>query len=531
MATESSDRMTGLGARGSLADLDGSTTDVLIVGGGINGSASAQHLAAEGYRVLLVEKGDYASAASSRSSRLLHCGLRYLAPERSPLEFLTRPSRLKTALGMAVGSLRARREFLAATPERLRPLDMAIPIYRGDAYPGWMVDAGAALLGALNAGGPPIRYQRLAPGKAAAAHPLVAIVRDQPDLASVFSFRDYQFDWPERLCFDALLRASDLGARVRNYTAVTALESLEGGHWRATLEDQLGSGESAVVEAQVLLNLTGVWIDGLNQKAAPESPPSRKIVAVKGVHIAVRLPDRYRGYGIAGLNREHEHFFCLPFGDLHYIGPTETVYEGDIEHVHPDEEDVRFLLDEVNFMLPELALRRQDVALAWAGARPITFDPTRAKGRRTPANVFHELGGEGMGNALTVTWGWIMHHRTTAQRMVQRVRRLHAPDGPRRPVTYAAVPFPENTNTLPLVPEVPEVTTGVLRHLAATEQPAQLVDLLFRRAGVSWRARLSRDSAQNAADAVADILGWDAERVRQEVDNYLDYVRVQHLQD
>lgn len=522
--------MAGLGARGSLAELDGADVDVLIIGGGINGSASAQQLAAEGYQVLLVEKNDFASAASSRSSRLLHCGLRYLAPERSPLEFLTQPSRLKTALGMAVSSLRARRDFLAETPQRLRTLDMAIPIYRGDTYPGWMVDLGAALLGALNLGGPSIRYRRRPPREAAAKHPLVAIVRDQDKLASVFSFRDYQFDWPERLCLDALLKAAQLGARVRNYTEVTSLENLPSGSWRATLRDGQGSEESATVEARVLLNLTGVWIDGLNSKASPEAPPARKIVAVKGTHIAVRLPERFHGYGIAGLNSEHEHFFCLPFGDLHYIGPTETVYEGDIEDVHPSDEDVRFLLDEANRMLPDLALTPGDVELSWAGARPITFDPGRAKGMRTPANVLHDLGREGMRNALTVTWGWVMHHRDTARRVLKQVRELHRPAGPRRPVDYAAIPFPENTNTLPLVNEVPEVTTGVLRQLAEQEQPAHLVDLLFRRAGVAWRTQLSEETVRVAANAVADILDWDAQQVDAEVAAYLEYVRVQHLQ-
>ena len=161
--------MSGLGARSPLGELDGTKVDVLIIGGGINGCSTAQHLAAEGYSVLLVEKNDFAWAASSRSSRILHCGLRYLAPERTPLEFFFRPRRLRTAVSMAVRSLRARREILAATPECLRDLDMAIPIYRGDAYPGWQVDLGAAMLGVLNLGGPPIRYWRRKPAVAAAA--------------------------------------------------------------------------------------------------------------------------------------------------------------------------------------------------------------------------------------------------------------------------------------------------------------------------------------------------------------------------
>ncbi|MGI9476576.1 MAG: FAD-dependent oxidoreductase [Hyphomicrobiaceae bacterium] len=526
--------MSGLGARSALAELDGIKIDVLIIGGGINGCSTAQHLAAEGYDVLLVEKNDFASAASSRSSRIVHCGLRYLAPERSPLDFLTQPRRLRTAVSMAVRSLQCRRQFLATTPERLRNLDMAIPIYQGDAYPGWQVDIGAAMLGALNLGGPSIHYQRRKPEVAAATHPLVACLRAPETLASVFSFRDHQVVWPERVCMDALLAAKRLGATVRNYTEVTGLEALPGGGWRAVLEerleDRVGGAEPATVEGRVLLNFTGVWIDGVNRMAAPTKPPSRKIVAVKGTHIAVRLPEKFRGFGLAGHNREHEHIFCLPWGDLHYIGPTETVYDGDIEDVQPTEDDISFLLDEANYLLPKLDLKRADVELAWAGARPITYDPDRAKGRRAPAGVFHDLAREGMGDAITVTWGWVMHHRETARKAVRRVRKISPPRRARAEVSYAAIPFPENTNTLPLVADIPEVTIGVLRHVAEREAPAHLVDILYRRTDVGWRATLPPEAVRQAAESVAGVLGWDAARVAQEVEDFQAYARKQHLQ-
>ncbi|MGI9385864.1 MAG: FAD-dependent oxidoreductase [Methyloligellaceae bacterium] len=523
--------MSGLGERSPLAELDGVKVDVLIVGGGINGCSTAQHLAAEGYDVLLVEKGDFASAASSRSSRIVHCGLRYLAPERTPLEFLTQPRRLRTAVSMAVRSLQCRRQFLATTPERLRNLDMAIPIYHGDAYPGWQVDIGAAMLGALNLGGPSIHYRRRKPEVAAAEHPLVACLRAPETLTSVFSFRDHQVVWPERVCIDALLEAKGHGASVRNYTEATALEQVSGGGWRAVLEDRLDAAAPATVEARVLLNFTGVWIDGVNHMAAQDAPPSRKFVAVKGTHIAVRLPDAFRGFGLAGHNREHEHIFCLPWGDLHYIGPTETVYEGDIEDVQPTEDDIAFLLDEANYLLPKLDLKRTDVELAWAGARPITYDPNRAKGRRAPAGIFHDLGREGMADAITVTWGWVMHHRETARKAVRRVRRIVPPTGARADVSYDAIPFPENTNTLPLVADVPEVTIGVLRHVAEREAPAHLVDILYRRTDVGWRTKLPPEAVHQAAESVAGVLGWDAARVAKEVDMFEAYARKQHLQE
>ena len=522
--------MQSLGERTPLSELSGTNFDVLIIGGGINGCSTAQHLTAEGYKVLLVEKNDFASAATSRSSRLLHCGLRYLAPERTPFEFLWRPRRLATAVSMAVRSLAARRQLLETTPQRLRNLEMAIPIYRGDTYPGWQVDLGAAMLKALNLGGPSIQYQRRKPEDAAANHPLVACLRAQEELTSVFSFLDHQFNWPERMCMDALLETKRHGGRVRNYTEVATLKPLSGGGWRAILEDRLIASSSVTIEAKVLLNFTGVWIDEVNRLAAPDSPPERKIVAVKGTHIAVRLPDQFRGFGIAGHHRGHEHIFCLPWGDLHYIGPTETVFDGDIEDATPTEDEIAFLLDEINYLMPKLNLVRKDVELSWAGIRPITYDPNRAKGRRMPAGVFHDLDREGMENAMTVTWGWLMHHRETARKAVKRVRRIMSPTGNPSPISYDAIPYPENTNTLPLVSECPEVTIGVLRHVAEHEATAHLTDILYRRTDVGWRTRLSAEAVRRAAESVADVLGWDEARVDKEIEDFKAYVHRQHLQ-
>src|SRR5689334_23382587 len=98
--------------RPDIASFDCERFDVVVVGGGINGASAAQHLAAAGYKTLIVEKGDFGSGSSSRSSRLLHCGLRYLAPGRSILDFVRHPSRFSTALRMARLAMQAREEFV-----------------------------------------------------------------------------------------------------------------------------------------------------------------------------------------------------------------------------------------------------------------------------------------------------------------------------------------------------------------------------------------------------------------------------------
>ena len=155
--------------RKPIADLNGREFDVLIIGGGINGAAAAQKVAADGYDVLLVEKGDYGSGSSSRSSRLLHCGLRYLAPGRSMWDFVRHPSRLVTALVMARSCMVARTEFTRDTAVRSRLMKFSFPIYKNGPYRGWQIDIAFFILRLLWRQGPPLNYRRISGAEAAQA--------------------------------------------------------------------------------------------------------------------------------------------------------------------------------------------------------------------------------------------------------------------------------------------------------------------------------------------------------------------------
>ena len=130
--------------RAPLAELEGRRFDVAVIGAGANGASAAQHLAGAGYSVLLIDKGDYASGSSSRSSRLLHCGLRYLAPGGSLWDFALHPSRLKTALTMAREAMLCRRQLVQTAPERVLPMTFHFPIWRDGVYRAWQVDLALA---------------------------------------------------------------------------------------------------------------------------------------------------------------------------------------------------------------------------------------------------------------------------------------------------------------------------------------------------------------------------------------------------
>ena len=178
----------------------------------------------------------------------------------------------------------------------------------------------------------------------------------------------------------------------------------------------------------------------LNAMPSASKAPKRQIVGVKGVSIAVQLPESYEGVGIAGLNSEGDAIMCVPWGRLHYIGPTETVYEGDIEDVKPEKEDIEELIHEINLFMPGFSMDQSKILHAWAGVRPITYDRGRAKGRRMPFSIIHDLGSEGHPNMLTVTWNAIMFHQSTARRIVKEVRKRMRPSGPSQPLSYEQKP-------------------------------------------------------------------------------------------
>ncbi len=512
--------------RRPLGELAGKSFDVAVIGAGVNGASAAQHLAASGYRVVLLDKGDFASGSSSRSSRLLHCGLRYLAPGTSAWEFLLHPSRLATALRMARQAMASRSQFVATTPERARALKFAFPIYRGGPYAAWQVDLAFKILESLGPKDLPLDYRRLPPGEVRST-PLLKWLREPERLQSVAMFREYQFEWPERIALDAVLDAERMGAVVRNYTAVKGLERLGERGWRLHLEDGLEPGKTAEVSAALVLNMAGIWIDRVNASVGGGGRARRKILGTKGIHIMIRLPPDCRDYGIATLNRENEGLYCVPWRGLHYFGPTETVYEGELDDIRPLEEEIAFLIAEANHLLPALALKRSDVLFAWAGVRPLTYDPALPKGKRS--RELHDLAADGMPGVLAMTAGPIMTHRSAGLEATAAVRRRLPPSGEPQALSYAARLYPENQNSPPLLDDWTQVKLADLRTAAEREHATSLADLLFRRTGAGWTASMAAAAAPRAAEAVADILGWDEARIAAEVVEYRTYVARNHL--
>jgi glycerol-3-phosphate dehydrogenase len=471
--------------------------DVAIVGGGINGASAAQHLAAAGYRVFLAESGDFANGASARSSRLLHCGLRHLADGSAPAEMVRHPLRSIRALNTVREDMVARDEIVRSIPDRVKPMTFCLPIYKQDTYRPWHMDLAFSVLRMTSPRGVALDYRRYRPD-ATDLPPLSRHLRNADQLAGLVSFREYIFDWPERIALDALGDARQLGAELRNYTKVTGLHR-EDDLWHLTLQD------GTRVSAPLVLNLAGAWVDSVSASAG--SNAAAKCQPISGVHIALKLPEEFDGHGVFAFNRLEEPLYCLPWRGYHYVGLTRRPYSGDATGITASNEEIDWLLAETNHCFPRLGLTRKDVLYTWAGVNPLTADPAEPLGSREIK--IHDLEADGLPGIFSLTGGPIMTHRRVARRLVERVRARLKPSRPEQSPTY----------------DRPRVSGDAEILQAAGEAPHSLADLMMRRLGYGWDPDQGLTLARHVAQTAAPALAWDETRIEQEIENYTNHLK------
>lgn len=496
--------------RASLTELDGRSFDVIIVGGGVVGASAAQHVASGGRTTLLVDKGDFGSGTSSRSSRLLYSGLAYFSPDHALWRFAYQPKDLLQRIRMAKLAMQCRTELASTMPERVSRHTFFFPVFEDGEYPGWKVDLGYRALGLFGSSKVPLSYRRLPAAEAARQFGLVGLM-DSKRLSSVAVFDEYQYQWAERICLDTMLDAERCGATIRNYTTATRLDPLPGGGWRVTLEDATSPGTTATVEAATLVNTAGPWADRLLRKTSGPVPQKKHLVGIKGVNLVVKLPDSCRGTGFEMISSIGQPFYCMPWGDHHFFGPTETIFEDEPGAVRVLPEEAEFLIGEANRALPSLNLTTADIVYRWAGVRPRTTSET-ASGVKSL--TIHDMAAEGMPGALTVTGCPIMTHRHAGRMIAARVAQMGQASGTVTQLSYAA-------RTLP---GAEDLSAERLRHAVVHEHVETLVDLLFRRVPVGWTPGMGLADARKAAETVAGLLGWDEARIGHEVEAYRRFI-------
>lgn len=533
----------------ALARLADERFDVLVVGGGVTGAGVALDAAARGLKVALVERADFASGTSSKSSKLVHGGLRYLQQR----EF-----------GLVHESLDERHVLLANAPHLVELLTFLVPLFGKDGIVNRSVAASYStalwlydLFGGWKIGR---RHRRVRAEEVAAHFPTLQTER----LVAGFLYYDARAD-DARLTL-AVLRTAvlDHGAVALNYASVDGLAKdaagrVRGAHVRA--EDAGGDGEASFeVRAETVVNATGVWADELRGLDEPRRPHS--IRPAKGVHVAVpreRLPcDLAAVLPVPGDRRS---IFVIPWGAQTYVGTTDTDYEGPLDRPPVDAADVDYLLKTVNAHF-QGDLRPADVTGAWAGLRPLlaaSGPHGRAPSARTAdLSRRHQVHVSGSG-LVTITGGKLTTYRKMAADTVDAVVGLLG-RGPRRSPTRrlplrgavghaellrADAPARlgasrellehlhgryggEAVGVLELArtrPELLEPLVAGLPYLAAEavyaaryEMAHHLEDALARRTrALLLDERRTLEAAANAARLLGGELGWDERRAAAEV--------------
>ena len=393
-------RHAALPPRGEMiAALQARSFDVVVIGGGITGAGIALDAATRGLTVALVEKGDYASGTSSKSTKLIHGGLRYL-------------KQLDVALVREVGQERAAVHRLA--PHLVQPEKMFIPIIE-DGQMGRLTTSLALWVYDKLAGvdGEDQRYM-LDREEALAAEPML----DPTRVEGGAMYAEYRTD-DARLTIENLKTAAALGAVCANYAEVTTLIHGDDGRVAGvTVRDGLGD-DSFDVHGAVVINAAGPWVDFIRE--IDRSLEGKRVFHAKGVHFVVpreRFPVRQSIYFDLPDGRM---CFAIPRDRATYFGTTDTPFEADPNQVTPDGDDLAYLLHGVNAMFPELDLRADEIESSWAGLRPLIYEPGKSASEMSRRDeIFESESG-----LLSIAGGKLTGYRKMSERIMDKVvRRL-----------------------------------------------------------------------------------------------------------
>jgi glycerol-3-phosphate dehydrogenase len=530
----------------AVAALRSERFDLVVVGGGITGAGVALDAATRGYSVALVEKADYASGTSSRSSKLVHGGLRYLQ---------------NFDLGLVREALLERQLMVRLAPHLVRPLPFVVAAFDG-ARPDRMVGVGLNLYDAMARGGRGRQDGDWAPER----HRVIGgeeVVELLPALApraptSGYLFYDCQTD-DSRLVLTVLAEAERFGAVCANRLEVTDLVE-EGGRTSGVWVRDALTGERFPVRAANVVNATGVWADRLRPDELHDEAEVPRIRPSRGTHVVLAretLPLDAGAIVPAGGGRA---IFALPWLGSTLVGTTDNEHDADdLDHVLPDDGDIAYLLGAVNAYFGS-AIGREDIAGTYAGVRPLisTGDPKKSVDISRKAELYETSSG-----MITITGGklttWRRMAKMTVDRLVER-------EASRAPCRTQDVPLGQavDADELPRVEGVPEeayerlarryghVAHEVLAvaaergelaqpivaggppdllaeaaYAARREQAISVGDALLRRTRIALQAAGAvadpeGATARRVAAAMAPVLGWDESEAEAQARAFLD---------
>jgi glycerol-3-phosphate dehydrogenase len=545
----------------ALAALRSERFDVAVIGGGITGAGVALDAASRGYSVALVERDDYAAGTSSRSSKLVHGGLRYLQ---------------NFDLGLVREALLERALLVNLAPHLVRPLPLLVTAFEGK-RPDRLMGVGLNMYDVMATERlrlPSLRgrrAERVLEEWSPERHRVIdrdEVVELLPALAdrdpsSAYLFYDCQTD-DVRLVLTVLGEAERFGAVCANRCEVVELIEDRGRADGVLVEDRVG-GDRFELRATNVINATGVWADRIRPDELHDAAEVPRIRPSRGTHVTLRSESLQINVGAivpAGGGRT---IFALPWLGRTLVGTTDNDYEGPLEHVPPSDEDVEYLLHACNEFFGT-SLGPADLSGAYAGVRPLISvgDTKKSVDISRKAELYETASG-----LVTITGGKLTTWRRMAKLAVDRIVEREGRDAPCRtheiplgqPAEEGDLPAVEGVGddtrelldhryghvareVLALAVERPELARRIVPDLPdllaeapfawRNEQVGSLADVLLRRTRLGILAApglVGEDSepARAVAEAVAGEAGWDAARVERELEDWREVARAEGL--
>ncbi|HYE35222.1 glycerol-3-phosphate dehydrogenase/oxidase [Methylocaldum sp.] len=525
------------------SDLKHKTFDLLVVGGGIYGAWTAYDAALRGFSTTLIDKGDWAGATSSASTKLIHGGLRYLAQGR---------------FGLVRKSLVERQRLMRLCPHRVEALRFGIPVYRGDRLTSWRLRLGLRVYDLLgNIIGSEGRHERLGAEAFARRFPWVRAT----DLDSGWTYGDAQTD-DARFVLELVDGSLAAGAVAVNYCEAIAYEERHGRAMGVIAKDRV-TGEQTPVRARCIVNATGAWV-----KDMPGSS-SKACRLCKGVHLILpRLPGKDALLFVS--ETDGRVVFFVPWYGFTLLGTTDTDYVGNPADVVVEQEDIDYLLRAANHVLGSVQWCEDDILGGFAGLRVLKggdesapsalsrewmleelnngvlisvggkFTSARQGAAAIVDRVCRKLGTRRscMTGDLAFPWapgqdysGWLQDKMALGRCLglvEEEVRWLSFRHGKRIDEIFSLI---ERDGALRArtLPDLPFVAADLF-HCARGEMIVHLDDLLRRRLPLLLLHRFSLDEMEAIAADIAPILGWDKARQRLEIGRCLaDYPKFRKL--
>jgi glycerol-3-phosphate dehydrogenase len=531
-----------------LSDVKDQVFDIAIIGGGITGAAAARDAALRGLSVVVVEKTDFASGASSRSTKLLHGGVRYL----QSFEFK-----------LVREACRERELMLKLAPHLAHVRPFIYTLYKGDPESMWLLNIGLSIYDLFSGSPLKRRHRMLKAQKIVAYEPAL----NAQDLIGGGWYYDFLTD-DARLTMETLKSASAAGAQIANYMEATGFV-MQGTRISGLYVVDHITGERGTIRARQVINAAGTWVDSVRH--LEEGVTGRIVRPTKGVHIVVRKKDFPLNHAVFIRSpRDNRLIWPIPALDeeLIYIGTTDTDYDESIDKVTATKEDIEYLLEAANHALPEAHLGYEHIVGTWAGLRPLI----KPDGNLATSSVSreHQIF-TSPGGLLTIAGGKLTTARVMGLHVVQAAIKLlgknYGINGVPASRTHqiplsggdagALFAAQRQARELAVAAKVKErwlshygsnfmelsaiasadpaaaqdlgeghITPAEVRYALRDEMAMTVSDFFTHRASIFyWQPDGGLAVAEKVAAEMGEVLHWDEDEQKRQVEDYRDWVR------